>query len=140
MDRLLRPGRTGPRWFYQGTELMIASPRALRSNLSAIMENVFSSTPIINNEMIVRKKPTPTLINSRKKLLLGLLERHGRKTLESRGTFLTNRCSERFCSRLACIAKTRRPMLGSMQLLHHQSEPRPKSGVDRDSEVYDGAE
>jgi hypothetical protein len=87
VDRLLRPGRTGPRWFYQGTELTISSPRALRSNLSAIMENVFSSTPIINNEMIVRKKPTPTLINSRKKLLLGLLERHGQEDFGIQGHF-----------------------------------------------------
>ena len=87
VDRLLRPSRNGPRWFYQGTEMIIASPRALRLSLSKIMEDVFSSTPLINNEMIVRKKPTPTLINSRKKLLLGLLERHGQEDFGIQGHF-----------------------------------------------------
>ena len=87
VDRLLRPGRSGPRWFYQGTERIIASPRALRSSLSAMMEEVFSSTPLINNEMIVRKRPTPTMINSRKKLLLGLLERHGQEDFGLQGHF-----------------------------------------------------
>ena len=87
VDRLLRPGRSGPQWFYQGTELTISSPRALRSSLSAMMEDVFSSTPLINNEMIVRKRPTPTMINSRKKLLLGLLERHGQEDFGLQGHF-----------------------------------------------------
>lgn len=87
VDRLLRPGRTGPRWYYRGKELKILSSRALRSQLSSIMEKVFSSTPIINNEMIVRKKPTPTLINSRKKLLLALLERHGQEDFGIQGDF-----------------------------------------------------
>jgi hypothetical protein len=87
VDRLLRPGRTGPRWFHQGAELTIPSSRALRAKLSTIMEFVFCSTPVINNEMIVRKKPTPTLINSRKKLLLGLLERHGQEDFGIRGHF-----------------------------------------------------
>ena len=87
VDRLLRPSRNGPRWFYQGTELSVASPRALRSRLSAIMEKVFSSTPLINNEMVVRKRLTPTMINSRKKLLLGLLERHGQEDFGIRGHF-----------------------------------------------------
>lgn len=87
VDRLLRPSRNGPRWFYEGTELTIASPQALRSGLSKIIGNVFDSTPVINNEMIVRKKPTPVVINSRKKLLLGLLERHGQEDFGLRGHF-----------------------------------------------------
>ncbi len=87
VDRLLRPSRTGPRWFYQGAEYIAVSPRALRTRLSRWMEEVFSDTPLINNEMIVRKKPSPTLINSRKKLLLGMLERHGEEDFGIKGYF-----------------------------------------------------
>ena len=87
VDRLLRPGRSGPRWFYKGAEYIATSPRKLRTRLSLWMDQVFSNTPHINNEMIVRKRPSATLINSRKKLLLGLLERHGEEDFGIKGHF-----------------------------------------------------
>ena len=87
VDRLLLPAQHGPRWFHEGKELQVASSRALRKTLSSIMEKVFHQSPTINNESIVRKKPTPTMINSRKKLLLGLLERHGEEDFGIKGHF-----------------------------------------------------
>ena len=81
LDRLILPGSEGPRWFYKGSELPVKNAYDLRSELSEIMQRVFCDTPKINNEMIVRHKPTPTLVNSRKKLLLGILERSGQEML-----------------------------------------------------------
>ena len=81
LDRLILPGSKGPRWFYKGSELPVKNAYDLRNELSEIMQQVFLYTPKINNEMIVRHKPTPTLVNSRKKLLLGILERSGQEML-----------------------------------------------------------
>ena len=47
-------------------------PRSWRAIFHVIL-------PKINNEMIVRHKPTPTVVNSRKKLLLGIIERSGQE-------------------------------------------------------------
>lgn len=77
IDRLLWPAPDGPRWFYRGKEHHAPNARDLRHLLSGIMREVYRLTPTINNEMIVRKKPSPTLVNSRKKLNLGILERAG---------------------------------------------------------------
>jgi hypothetical protein len=51
------------------------------------MRNVYHKTPLINNEAIVRKKPSPQMINARKKLVLGILERHGQTELGIEGNF-----------------------------------------------------
>lgn len=87
VDRLTRPHADGPRWFYEGKELPVENPRDLRRELSEIMRNVFRKTPLINNEVIVRKKPTPIMVNARKKLVLGILERHGQADLGIEGNF-----------------------------------------------------
>lgn len=79
VDRLVLPGPEGPRWFHRGKELMIRDKRALRRELSRVMKEVFPKTPRINNEMIVKERPTAVLINARKRLLLGILEREGQK-------------------------------------------------------------
>ena len=85
LDRLILPGSKGPRWFYKGSELPVKNAYDLRNELSKIMQRIFCYTPKINNEMIVRHKPTPTLVNSRKKLLLGILERLGQEMLGIEG-------------------------------------------------------
>ncbi|MXX15592.1 MAG: hypothetical protein F4Z86_19500 [Gemmatimonadetes bacterium] len=85
LDRLILPGSKGPRWFYKGSELPVKNAYDLRNALSEIMETIFHYTPKINNEMIVRHKPTPTVVNSRKKLLLGILERSGQEMLDIEG-------------------------------------------------------
>lgn len=79
LDRLILPGSEGPRWFYRGNTLPVENAYDLRSELSEIMQRIFRYTPKINNEMIVRHNPTPTVINSRKKLLLGILECSGQE-------------------------------------------------------------
>ena len=86
-DRLAHPGPYGPRWFYQGRELEVESPRDLRKMVSDVMYEVYRLTPKINNEMIVRNKPSLVVINARKKLLLGILERSGQENLGIKGNF-----------------------------------------------------
>jgi hypothetical protein len=87
VDRLIGPSPAGPRWFYKGDEIKAPNPRDLRKSLSDIMRRVFAMTPVINNEMIVRKKPSSVVINARKKLVLGILERSGQEELGLKGNF-----------------------------------------------------
>ena len=63
------------------------SPRGLRTALSSIMEEVFEHCPRINNEMIVRHRPSAIVVNARKKLMLGILERSGMEGLGIVGNF-----------------------------------------------------
>jgi|LSQX01.2.fsa_nt_gb hypothetical protein len=87
IDKLTKPAPLGPRWLYRGSEVVAESPRNLRRQLSEVMRQVYPYTPRIHNEMIVRKKPSPVVINARKKLLLGILERHGQEDLGIQGNF-----------------------------------------------------
>ena len=87
LDRLIMPGSEGPRWFYRGSELPVKNAYDLRNELSEIMQRIFRYTPKFNNEMIVRHKPTPTLVNSRKKLLIGILEQSGQEMLGIEGNY-----------------------------------------------------
>ena len=87
IDRLVHPAPNGPRWFYRGAELDVQSPSVLRSALSEIAKQVYPLTPKINNELIVRNKPSATIVNSRKKLLLGVLERSGQDRLGIEGNY-----------------------------------------------------
>jgi len=77
LDKLVKPGHDGPKWYWKGQLLPVASVSDLRRELSRITESVFPDTPRIHNELINRDKPSGTIINSRKKLLMGMLERHG---------------------------------------------------------------
>ena len=85
LDRLIMPSGDGPHYFFRGKELPVKSAYDLRDELSNLMSKIFHQTPIINNEMIVRHKPTPTVVNARKKLLLGILERSGQENLGIEG-------------------------------------------------------
>ena len=88
LDRLVWPSANGPRWFHKGEPMPRAdSPRGLRSVLSTIMEEVFEHCPRINNEMIVRHRPSGVVVNARKKLELGILERSGLEGLGIEGNF-----------------------------------------------------
>lgn len=75
VDRLVNPSVSGPRWYHLGEEQVINHKRDLRRFLSRLMREVFSETPCINNEMIVKESPSAVIINARKKLILGILER-----------------------------------------------------------------
>ena len=87
VDRLVTPSECGPKWYYRCEEFPSVCSNELRSSLSAIMGRLFKKTPLINNEMINRKKPTPALVNARKKLTMAILERHGRERLGLDGFF-----------------------------------------------------
>lgn len=83
LDKLVQPAPDGPRWYYKGEAMSIAGLSGIRRQLSNITAKVFSSTPRIHNELINRHKPSGTIVNSRKKLLMGILERHGSSELVS---------------------------------------------------------
>ncbi len=87
VDQLISPAARGPRWFYKGKELAVESAKGLRHELSRITRSVYGKTPRLNNEMIVRKKPSAVVVNARKKLLMAILERAGQEELGISGNF-----------------------------------------------------
>lgn len=87
VDRVLRPQPNGSRWFYKGEPLLVPSVTELRRALSCAMEDVFPHTPEIDLEMVVRRSPSPIVVNARKKVELGLLERYGQEALGIEGNF-----------------------------------------------------
>lgn len=87
VDQLVLPYSSGTQWLHQGQALDIADSRTLRVELSAIAERVFWATPRINSEMINRRQPSATIVNARKKVCLGILERYGQEKLGLEGEF-----------------------------------------------------
>ncbi len=85
MDKILYPNRKGVRWYGNEGQKIISGKKELKYWLSGLMESAFYSTPSINNELIVRKNPTGVIVNARKKLLMGILERTGLKDLGLEG-------------------------------------------------------
>ena len=75
MRRIVHPGVDGGRWFFEGRELPVRDDRGLCEKLSEIADRRFPSTPRINNELVVRKEISRPMVNARKKLILGILER-----------------------------------------------------------------
>ena len=87
VDRVLRPQKNGSRWFRLGQEVELDDVIELRRELSAAMLEVFPKTPEIDSEMVVRRSPSSVVINARKKVELGLLERYGQEALGIEGDF-----------------------------------------------------
>ena len=85
IGRIISPAGSNIHWYYRGVRLEISTPSQLRRELSKILDRVFSKTPRFNNEMIVRQRPSPNIVNSRKKLVLGILERYGQERLGLEG-------------------------------------------------------
>ncbi|MBD3330541.1 hypothetical protein GF354_03340 [Candidatus Peregrinibacteria bacterium] len=85
VDIAVNPSPKGPRFIYLGKETEIDSPKKFRQFLSQKTEKIFNSTPKLNNEMINRKNPRKTLVNARKKLLFGILDRAGIQDLGLEG-------------------------------------------------------
>jgi hypothetical protein len=77
VSRMVSPGWNGGIWFAQRRELVVRSEGELRQTLSNLADERFPKTPRINNELVVRKKLSKPMVNARKKLLLGVLERTG---------------------------------------------------------------
>ena len=82
--RMFQPSAEGPEYFW-GNFHEIASAKGLRQLLSKIMRKVYPRTPRIKNEMIVRRRPRPVIVNARKKLILAILERSGTENLGLEG-------------------------------------------------------
>lgn len=87
VERITQPSAEGPCWFYRGQEISLATTGELLRHLSEMMRTVFSETPVIENEMIVRSQPSAVVVNARKKLVLGILERSGMPNLGLVGNF-----------------------------------------------------
>ena len=81
MGRVVRPGREGAVWFSGGSEISADDDRRLREKLSEIADRRFPLTPKINNELVIRGRLSRPMVNARKKLILGILERSGRPRL-----------------------------------------------------------
>ena len=77
MDKILFPDRRGVHWYSNEGSMIISGKKELKYWLSELMEAAFYRTPNINNEMIVRKNPSGVVVNARKKLLMGIIERTG---------------------------------------------------------------
>lgn len=60
-------------YIYMGEERIIARKAALTGLISDICDDVYSKTPIINNEAINRNEITSIATNSRNKIVMGLL-------------------------------------------------------------------
>lgn len=86
-DRVLRPQPNGSRWFHKGRPVEAIDLPQLRRALSQAMEDVFTLTPEIDSEMVVRRSPSPVIVNARKKVELGLLERYGQEDLGIEGNY-----------------------------------------------------
>lgn len=83
--RMSQPSAEGPEYLWGKRFHEIASAKDLRQLLSKIMRQVYPLTPRIKNELIVRRRPRPVIVNARKKLVLAILERSGRENLELEG-------------------------------------------------------
>ena len=74
LARLVRPSRD-VRWCYRRGTLNISRDVDLRNELTRIADARFPKTPHINNEVVVRKTLSRPMVNARKKVELGILER-----------------------------------------------------------------
>jgi hypothetical protein len=86
LSRLVEPS-IDTAWFCRGQELDVRDRASLLSALSDQCEHEFYKTPVINNEMIVRHKPSPQIVNARRKVIMGILEQHGQERLGIEGEF-----------------------------------------------------
>ena len=85
LSRMCDPSAEGPEYLWGRRFYEIVSGKELRRLLSKIMRQVYPRTPCIRNEMIVRRRPRPAIVNARKKLILGILERSGAEKLGLEG-------------------------------------------------------
>ena len=77
VKRCTEPTASHSTWYYRGNAKNLKSHEELRDFLSDICQQVYSLTPKLNNELINKKKPSAVVVNSRKKLVMGILERYG---------------------------------------------------------------
>lgn len=83
--QMFQPSTEGPEYMWRAGLCEIASTKELRQLLSKVMRHVYPLTPRIKNELIVRRRPRPVIVNARKKLILAILERSGTADLGLEG-------------------------------------------------------
>lgn len=81
MDAILIPDGKSAHWFADGRQRTLGGLAGMRELLSQQMQARFPLAPRIANELIVRRRPSPVVVNARKKLVLAILERAGKETL-----------------------------------------------------------
>jgi len=79
-DRVIQPN-SGLDWFWNGKVATHQTARGLREWLSVVTEAIYPNTPCFRSEVINRKKPSPVVINARKKLTGSILELSGEPDL-----------------------------------------------------------
>jgi hypothetical protein len=86
IDKLYMPSSQGPQVICNGRLIEnIASKHSLRLLLSENMFALFPDTPLFNNELINKRQPSKIIVNARKKLILGILDRYGSDDLGLEG-------------------------------------------------------
>lgn len=79
---LLWPSKTGPRFFHKGKEHRdLCSLGQFTRFLSQIMDRNFSKSPAIRCELINKNRPTPSIVNARKKLVRAIFSSFGQENL-----------------------------------------------------------
>jgi len=80
LDRTVKPN-SKLEWYWQGDCTRLASGQELREWLSGIASDIYPSTPRLRNEVINRRRPSPVVVNARKKLVGAILELSGTPNL-----------------------------------------------------------
>lgn len=86
VEEYLLPEKDASDYFYLGKKKNIKRKSALSSALSSILEKVYVNYPIINNEMINKNIISSQAVNSRNKVLCGLLENEIKENLGLKGS------------------------------------------------------
>lgn len=60
-------------WHWKGKSLPVKGKRSLQTQLSRVLENVFSKSPVLHNELINRDKPSSQAMAGRNKLFYAML-------------------------------------------------------------------
>ena len=68
-------------WYHKGQPVQIDSQRARNAYLSTICDEVYDETPILQNELINRRKISGSVATARRKLIQAMLENGGEEKL-----------------------------------------------------------
>ncbi|MCW3788490.1 P-loop NTPase fold protein [Plebeiibacterium sediminum] len=67
-------GKSGVKWFSNGKNIRIRSQKELNKRLSKICQNVYSSTPLLRNELLNKHKLSAAISSARKNFFTALLD------------------------------------------------------------------
>ena len=81
IDIYLKPELNQSKYYNNGQEEIICRRSALSKKLSEICENTYSKSPIINNEVLNKNSLSSQAINSRSKVVAGLLDSNIKENL-----------------------------------------------------------